>query len=142
MDPFRLDSVSPLVAARFRQAPSNKRREAARLACEQAVVATGLAAPEVTEAMAVLRGAAAADVSLRERLDGLAARLDDEYFRLDEDGSQKQEALLYFSRARAAAALAFSLAADDAQLHETIYESISALDDPAELMRRLEHALG
>ena len=138
MDPFRLESLSPFVAERFRQAPSNKRRAAARLACEHAVVATGLAAPEVTEALAVLRGAAVADASLRERLDSLAARLDDEYFRLDEGGSQKREALLYFSRVRTA----FALAADDTPLHEAIYESISAPDDPAELMRRVEHALG
>jgi hypothetical protein len=142
MDPFRLDSVAPVLAARFRQAPSNKRRKAAQVACEQAVVAAGLTADEVSEALAVLRGAAAPDVSLRERLDSLAARFDDEYFRLDEDGGQKQQALLCFSKARATSALAFALAADDAQLHEAIYESISALDEPAELVRLVEHALG
>jgi hypothetical protein len=142
MDPSRLDSVAPVLAARFRQAPSNNRRQAAQVACEQAVVAAGLTAPEVSEALAVLRGTAAPDVSLRERLDSLAARFDDEYFQLDEDGGQKQQALLCFSKARATSALAFALAADDAQLHEAIYESISALDEPAELVRLVEHALG
>lgn len=142
MDPFRLDSVAPVAAERFRQATSNKRREAARVACEQAVVATGLTAPEVSEALAVLRGAAAPDVSLRERLESLAARFDDDYFQLDEDGGQKQQALLCFSKARATSALAFALTAEDTQLHEAIYESLSALDEPAELVRLVEHALG
>jgi hypothetical protein len=142
MDPFRLDSVAPVVAESFRQAPSNKRRQAAQVACEQAVEAADLTAPEVSEALAVLRGAVAPDASLRERLESLAARFDDEYFRLDEAGGQKQQALICFSKARATSALVFALAADDTQLHEAIYESISALDEPAELVRRVEHALG
>lgn len=142
MDPFRLDSVAPDAAERFRHAPSNKRRQAAQVACEQAVVAANLTEPEVSEALAVLRGAATPDASLRERLEGLAARFDDEYFRLDEDGGQKQQALVCFSKARAMSALVFALAADDTQLHEAIYESISALDEPAELVRLVKHALG
>lgn len=142
MDPFRLDSVAPVVAERFRQAPSNERRQAAQVACEQAVVAADLTAPEVSEALAVLRGAAAPHASLRKRLESLAARFDDEYFQLDEEGGQKRQALVCFSKARAASALVFALAADDTQLHEAIYESISALDEPAELVRLVEHALG
>jgi hypothetical protein len=38
--------------------------------------------------------------------------------------------------------LAFALANDDKQLHEAIYESLSALDEPDELVRLVEHALG
>lgn len=143
MELFRLDSVAPSVAERFRQAPSNKRREAARIACEQAIAATGIVAPEVREALDVLRGGATANISLRERLEKLAATFDEEYFRLDDggDAAQKQEALLYFSKARATSALAFVLADDD-QLHEAIYESISALDESGELVRRVDRALG
>lgn len=142
MDPFRLDSAAPVVAQRFRQAPSNKRRQAAQVACEQAVVATGVTAPEVSAALAVLRGAAASDASLRERLESLAARFDEEYFQLDEDGGQTQQALVCFSKARATSALAFALADDDTQLHEAIYESIAALDEPSEPVRLVEHSLG
>jgi hypothetical protein len=93
--------------------------------------------------LAVLRGAAAPDISLRERLESLAARFDDEYFQLDEDGgaAQKQEALHHFSKARATSALAFALATE-AQLHEAIYEALSALDEPGELERLIERALG
>ena len=142
MNPFRLDSVARVAAERFRQAPSNKRRQAAQIACEQAVAAVDLVAPEVSEALAVLRGAATLDASLRERLESLAARLDDEYFQLDESGGSKQQALVCFSKARATSALMFALAADDAQLHEAIYESISALDEPTKLVRLVERALG
>lgn len=134
--------MAPVVSERFRRAPSNKRRQAARVACEQAVAAAGVTAPEVSEALWVLRGAAAPDASLRERLKSLAASFDDEYFELNEDGGQKQQALMCFSKARATSALVFALADDDAQVHEAIYESIAALDEPAELVRMVEHALG
>ena len=140
MNPFRLDSIYPVVAEGFRQAPSNKRWQAARVACEQAVVAADHAAPEVSEALAVLRGGTPPDTSLRERLASLAALFDDEYFRLDEDG-QKQLALACFSKARATSALGFALVAVDTQLPEAIYESIPALGEPAELVRSVEHAL-
>ncbi len=142
MDLSRLDSVAPAAAKRFRQAPSNKRRQAAKLACEQAVLAAELAAPEVNEALAALRGAVTPDVSLRERLESLAARFDDAYFELDENGDQKQQALVCFSKARATSALVYALSDDDNQLHEAIYESISALAAPAELVRMVEGALG
>lgn len=144
MEVFRLDSLAPVVAELFRQAASSKRREAVHVACEQAVAAAGLTAPEVSEALAVLRGAGTADLSLRGRLESLAARFDDEYFQLEEDGgaAQKQQALHYFSKARATSALAFALTADDTQLHEAIYESIVALDEPGELVRLIERTLG
>lgn len=144
MELFRLDSVASGLAERFRQAPSSKRREAVHIACEQAVAAAGLTAPEVSEALAVLGGTATADVSLHKRLESLAAKFDDEYFELDEDGGavQKQQALHYFSKARASSALAFALATNDTQIHEAIYESISALDEPGELIRLLEQVLG
>ena len=144
MELFRLDSVAPAVAERFRQTSSSKRREAVRVACQHAAATVGLAAQEVSEALAVLRGAAAPDVSLRERLESFAADFDDQYFRLDEDGdaAQKQEALRLFSKARATSALAFALSADEAHLHEAIYEAISAMDEPAELVRLVEGALG
>lgn len=91
----------------------------------------------VSEALAVLRGAAASHVLLRERLKSLAARFDDEYFQLDEEG-QKQQSRLSFSKARATSALAFAMDVDDTLLHEAIYESLFALDDRAELTRLVE----
>lgn len=140
---FRLDSVAPIVAERFRVASSTKRREATAVACEHAVVCANLIAPEVNQALAVLRGTAAPDDRLRHQLEILAARLDDEYFQTSEtDGvTLPQDAVRLFSKARAASALAFSLASD-AELHEALYEAIAAFDDPHELMHLIERILG
>ena len=118
-----------------------KRRDATRLACEAAVSATAFAAPEAREALAVLRGSASPDASLRVRLERLAAVLDDEYLRLNEAGGDERQVSPCFYSARAASALAFALTGDDAQVHEAIYESIAALPEPAELVRLIEEAL-
>jgi hypothetical protein len=79
----------------------------------------------------------------RAALVACAAELDDEYFRLDEEGepAQKQEALRLFSKARATSALVFALSGDEAQLHEAIYEAIAAMDDPGDLMRLIDGTL-
>ena len=105
-------------------------------------MASNLTAPEVSEGLAVLRGTVPCDTSLRERLENLAARLDDEYLLLNEAGGQDPYSLAYFSRARATSALVLALAIDDVQLHEAIYEAISTLDDPAELVSAVERAFG
>jgi hypothetical protein len=83
------------------------------------------------------------DLLVREQLERLAGRFDDEYLRLEDDGdpTHKLEALRLFSKARAASALAFGLSDDDTQLHESIYEAITAMDDPGELMRLVESVL-
>ena len=144
MEMVRLDSMAPATAERFRQASSSRRREAVLVACQHAATSVGLAAEEVSEALDVLRRAATPGVSLGRRLERLAAELDDQYFRLDEGGDavRKQEAVRLFSQARATSALAFALSADGAHLHEAIYEAIAAMDEPGELVRLVDGALG
>jgi hypothetical protein len=144
MDPFRLDSVAPQVANRFRLAASNARRQATLLACEHCVAATGLSGADVERALEVLRSAALPSPGLRHRLEALAAELDEEYFRIDEDDApgRKPEALRAFSKARAASALAFSLTENDACLHEAIYEAIAAIETPAPLVSLVDKVLG
>lgn len=144
MDPFRLDSVAPAVAERFRQAPANRRRQAVLVACEYAATVVGLTEREVGQALDVLREAVSPDPSLRERLERAAAELDDGYLRLNEEGepARKQEAVRLFSKARATSALAFALSTDEAQLHEALYEAIAAVDDPGHMTRLVEGALG
>ena len=140
---FRLDSIAPAVAERFRRAPASGRRYAALLACEHAAATVGLPMEEVDEALAVLRGTTVPTPSLRERLEELSAELDDEYFRSAEesDSTQDPEALRLFSKARATSALAFALSTEDSALHEAIYEAIAALDDPTHVLRIVEQAL-
>lgn len=140
---WRLDSVSSGVAEAFRGASPVARRQAALVACERAVSATGLEGAFVDGALLALRGTVGGTDATRITLQELAARLDDDYLQVDADGdeSRKAEALRCFSKARAASALAFGLSPDSGSLHEAIYEAIAALEDPAELLRVVGDAL-
>jgi hypothetical protein len=113
------------------------------VACELAASSAGLTSQPIAVALDALRAASVPDSIIRQQLESLAAELDDEYLRLDEDGdpSHKSEALRLFSMARATSALAFALSDDDAQLHESIYEAVTAMDDPGELVRLVDDAL-
>jgi hypothetical protein len=140
---FRLDAVYPALAESFRQASAAKRWQAARIASELAASSTNLADQEVVAALDALHAGAPADASLLARLQDLAARFDDQYLQIDQEGNQatKLEALRHFSRARATSALAFALCDDAAQLHEAIYEAIAAMDDPGDLVLAVGIAL-
>lgn len=143
MPVFRLDSVAPSIAERFRQASPSKRRQAALVACERAAASAHLSGQRFGRALDALRGMIGPDPHLRGLLEDAAAEFDNEYFRLNEegDGTRQQEALMLFSKARAASALVFALSGDDAQLHEAIYEAITAIDDPGDIVRLVEEAL-
>jgi hypothetical protein len=143
MSAYRLDSVSPTLAESFRRAPTAKRRKAARLACEMAASSVGLRDNEILLALEALRSEAPRATTLRGQLERLAASFDDEYLRLEEEGEEarKLESLRLFSKARAASAVMFALADEAGQLHEAIYEAISSLDNPAELVQAVEAVL-
>ncbi|WP_437967623.1 hypothetical protein WMF04_50180 [Sorangium sp. So ce260] len=140
---FRLDSLSPTLAERLRKASPQKCRLAAVVACELASASAGLSGQEVALALGALRCGAAAPPFLQQRLERLAAQLDDEYLRLEQEGdpSKNPESLRVFSKARATSALVFALSNDSAQLHEAIYEAIAAMSDPDELVRAAEREL-
>jgi hypothetical protein len=141
---WRLDSKAPGMSEAFRKATPAKRRHAALAACEMVVPIVGLGGDDVNAALEALRGGRPGDSRLQEQLSALAARFDDEYLRLDEDGDEakKQEALHNFLKARAASALAFALTDDDAQLHDAIYEALSAaFEAPGGVMHVVETAL-
>jgi hypothetical protein len=86
---FRLDSVSPTLAKSFRKASPAKCRQAALVACELAASSAGLASQEVISALETLRRGTPAKAAVREQLENLAARFDDEYLRLWEEGIQE-----------------------------------------------------
>jgi hypothetical protein len=143
MTTFRLDSNQPQLAEAFRRASDLQRREAARLACERAASATEVNGPEVAAAIAAFRTGEATRPRLREDLEAAAARLDEEYFRLEEQGSDaaKAEALRLFSKARATSAFAFAMSTNPGDLHDAIYEALAAVDDPRDIVRAMETAL-
>lgn len=139
----RLESVSPHLAESFRQASPLKQRQAVLEACVTAASRVGLEEEEANAAIEILRYGSAATSKMREQLETLAAHYDDQYFELSEEGDKATEsdALLLFSKARVAAALAFALSEDSRQLHEALYEAIAAINDPTEVMQVVEKVL-
>jgi hypothetical protein len=140
---FRLDSLSPELAESFRLAPPAHRRKATLIACTLAASRVGLEGEEVVAALEHLRQGGEADHALRQKLESLAAQLDDEYFHLQEEGDEakRPDVLRLFSRARAASALKFALSEDSGQLHEALYEALVSVDDAIEVIRPVEEAL-
>ena len=140
---FRLDSSSPDLAESFRHATPAHRRKATLVACTLVASRVGLEGEEVVAALEHLRQGGKVDRELLRKLESLAARLDDEYLRLDaeDDESKRPEVLRLFSKARAASALGFALCADPGQLHEALYEALAAVDDATEVIRPVVEAL-
>jgi hypothetical protein len=138
----RLDTNVPRIAARFRAASAEARRKAAFLACAHAVASAEISGADVERALGLIPEGRV-EPELRRRLEGIAAGFDDEYFRLGEQESDETRAASRraFRKARAASALAFALVGDHAELHEAIYESLAACEDPAPLISRLGEML-
>jgi len=139
----RLDSISRELAGELRNATSVVRRKAAAIACEIAASRTSLEGYAVTAALESLRSGKQVDDVLRQQLKGIAARFDDQYFRLKERGGEeaKAEVLQLFSKARAASALACAFSENAGNLEEAIYEAIAAMDDPADVIQPVSAAL-
>jgi hypothetical protein len=140
---FRLDSISPKLAESFRHATPAQQRKATLAACGLAVSRAGLEGEGVATVLEHLRHGGKVDRDLLRKIESLAALLDDEYFRLDEEGDEtkRPEVLRLFSKARAASALGFALSEEPGQLHEAIYEAIAAVDDPTEVIGPVAEAL-
>lgn len=140
---FRLDSISPDLAESFRHATPAHRRKAALVACTLVALRVGLEGEEVVAALEHLRHGGEVDRALFRKIESLAARLDDEYLRLDEEGDEtkRPDVLRLFSKARAASALGFALSEDPGQLHEALYEALAAVDDATEVIRPVAEAL-
>ncbi|NVJ20233.1 hypothetical protein HUW62_03225 [Myxococcus sp. AM011] len=139
----RLDSIFPDLAERFRLAPPEHQRKAALNATVLAALSVGLEGEGVVPALEHLRRGGDMDRELLAKIERLATRLDDEYLRMDEDieEAKRPEALRLFSKARAASALRFALSEPPGQLHEAIYEAITAVDDPAVVVGPVIEAL-
>lgn len=140
---FRLDSISPDLAESFRHATPAHRRKAALVACTLVALRVGLEGEEVVAALEHLRHGGEVDRDLFRKIESLAAQLDDEYLRLDEEGDEtkRPDVLRLFSKARAASALGFALSEDPGQLHEALYEALAAVDDATEVIRPVAEAL-
>ncbi len=127
----RFESLSPSLAEAYRQANRDQRRRAALAMCLFALEQSALHCGEVDAALALLRREAPGSNDVQQRLDRLAAELDERYFGLsDNTDNITPEAFVMYQKARAAAALAFALSPNGQQLHEAIYEAICTSSDP------------
>ena len=137
----RLDSLAPALVELLRQAPPATRRTAVRRACEIAARSIELLDDVVERALATLRTDGADGVeALREKLEMLAARMDDEYVRSSEQAITR-EGLRAFACARAVSALVYAVTDDADAPYEAIYEAIMSLEDPAALVQAVTEVL-
>jgi hypothetical protein len=142
---MRLTSASEELSRLYGVASVERRRKAALVACEAAVKNAKVQAPEVEEALAVLRkGRGPVPEGLQARLERLAERLDDEYFQRSEseEPSARAEGLALFSQARAVSALMFAVSGESVSLHEALYEALATTAVPEEMVPLLADALG
>lgn len=136
-NPTRLATLSKDVARTFARASKASRRATVLLACERAVKAAQLTAPEALEVLASLRGESKLAAGGRKRILRLVEQLDEAYFDLSERSGKAAAAksAAAFRKARAAAALGYALGKDEA-LHEALYEAahVHDSDPPAFLL--------
>jgi hypothetical protein len=138
----RFETTSPSLVDAYRQASHDQRRRAALAMCLFALEQVGLQSREVDDALALLRRDVPGSSDMQQKLDRFAAELDEQYFRLSDNTENiTPEAFVMFQKARAAAALAFALSPNGDQLHEAIYEAISASSDPDEATQAAEAML-
>ena len=136
---LRLESVSTSLVTALRHAAEIRQRAACLVACEFAVVQTGISSSTVQRALQLLRALKPIPAELKQGLDVLTQQLDDKYFDFQEaaeDGNvSEDEWKQVFSQARAASALAFASGenAFDAA-SEAIYEAAATVDEPNELL--------
>jgi hypothetical protein len=139
----RLDSICPSLAIALRKADDQKRRKAISAACLVAVRRSGLHGDEVDAALELILHGRNDVADTRSKLDALVVQFDELYLQLKEEAGDEltAEAIAFFRKARAAAALSFALSPDSRQLHEAVYEAIIASDDQAEATQAAEMAL-
>lgn len=133
---MRLEAVEKGLVERLKAASQKRQRSAVRVACELAFQAVSVDMPLVVDALEQLRRGEKFTSGQISALEGLVAKLDDQYFDLQDRSDDEQgldvDALQLFSQARAVSAL--SLAGGENSLMsaaEAIYEASSAVDDGA-----------
>ena len=125
-----LESLSPSLAASYKQANYNQRRCTALAMCLFAVGRAGLQGDEVNAALILLRNDVPGSSDMQKKLGRLAEQLDEQYFRLSGDTENiTPAASAMFQKARAAEALALALSPKGEQLDGAIYEAIYASND-------------
>ncbi|MDI1429215.1 hypothetical protein [Polyangium sorediatum] len=129
--------------AAYRSASPEQQRSAALRASEGSLATVGISDADVDAARACLRDEKQADqvliMRLRQRVEALDSN--DLHAEADLDG-RTEASLAWFSQARALAALLYLLApSQSGSLHESIYESLMAVEDPEPLCAEIMSVL-
>lgn len=143
----RIETLSPEVADRLRRASRAKQRAASIAACEFALSQAQIDDPLVQEILEKVRLAEVLTPEKKTEIELFVARLDDEYFDLQEaadDGrASAYDCLRKFAQARAVAALSFAGNEDSHEASaEAIYEAAAASQDKEEFLAFIGSILG
>lgn len=141
---MRLEAVSVDLMTRLRQASPSQRRAAVLAACGYAIESAKVHDSVVLSVLGELSLGRDVLASKIEEIKMLAEQADEQYFDLHDagDSSGDNAYLFAFSRARALSALLFAV--ENESLHsssESIYEAVSAVDDPSAITFRVVSAL-
>lgn len=142
MPTSRLFTKAPALDRRLRASSRQRRREAVLAASSIVVNRSGLRDPRVSQALDRLAADAGDRETLRAPLRELVEELDMQAWHIEaglpaESSSSDPLLLRYlevFSKARAASAVLFGLEDTPEADAEAIYEAISSVDDPMEIM--------
>lgn len=139
----RFESLLPELADSFRHANPLRQRLAVLEACVLVASRVGLEGSEVNAAIEILRCPRDEWIAVRDQMKILADRFENEYSDCGgrDDAPSKEAALIAFSKARAASAFVFALSEDDGHFQEAMYEALSALEDPHEIVGAVEKIL-
>lgn len=142
----RLESVSSELVQRLSQSAPAKQRAASLAASKFAASKTHLDHVAVKDALTTLQKDERLSAQQRASLDGLVAKLDDEYFQLQEAAEEGQASagdyLRPFGQARAVAAILFADSDDPFEAAtEAIYEASATTDAVDDLFGIVEAAI-
>lgn len=130
---MRLETVAKDLAEKLRTASPAQQRAASLVACQLALQAAPIEASIVSETLDQLRQQGVLPQRRVAELNDLAAKLDGEYFDLqdkaEDDPVLQSKALCLFGQARAVSALSFAGGQDAlAAAMEAIYEASATVD--------------
>jgi hypothetical protein len=142
----RLETLAPDLADKLRRASPMQQRAAGVAATAFALAHAKLEHPLVEKALATLRAGGVFTPPDKAQIDALLARLDEEYFELQEAAEEGRastdDSLRRFSQARAVAALSCAGNEDAfAAATEAVYEAAATTDDKEELVALIESVL-
>ena len=142
----RLETLTPDIADKLRRASPMKQRAASVAASEFAIAHAKVEHPLVEKALEKLRAGGVLTPKDKAEIDALVARLDEEYFELQEAAEEGRAStdhyLRVFGQARAVAALSFAGNEDAFEAAtEAIYEAAATTDGKEELAALIQAVL-